>query len=337
MTGPPQTPEDKLFDEALGWVAHLKAGEPTAADLEAFKSWRGQTNAHEEALKAALRIFELAGLAARTLPDKGGLPADGGDKEQPGPARGQLGPTAPRSRRLSRRLVVIGAIATAGAYGSVRPPLGLWPSWREFRADYRTGKGERRKLTIAEGISLELGTETSIAVKSVADEARVELISGQAFVAARSAFMPLVLIAGGGRVTTSDGSFDGRCLEGTVTVTCLGGTVTVERGGTATPLARGQQLTYSDSGLQPPVAVDPDRVSSWQSGQLLFRDQPLTSVVAEINRYRPGWIIITSGALNDRLVNATLDVDRLDDFFAQVEQLFGARITRLPGGIVVIS
>jgi transmembrane sensor len=56
-----------------------------------------------------------------------------------------------------------------------------------------------------------------------------------------------------------------------------------------------------------------------------------------VNRYRAGKIIITNAELKRRLVNGTFQVDKLDNFVAQVEQLFGARITSLPGGVVLMS
>jgi transmembrane sensor len=78
-------------------------------------------------------------------------------------------------------------------------------------------------------------------------------------------------------------------------------------------------------------------VSAWQSGQLIFHDRPLASVVDEINRYRPGQIIIANTELKRHLVNGTFQLEKLDNFVGQVEQLFGARVTRLPGGVVIMS
>src|SRR5262249_3669714 len=147
------------------------------------------------------------------------------------------------------------------------------------------------------------------------NETRIELISGEALVAAKSsAAQPLVMLAGSGRVTASHANFDARCLDGLVTIACLDGSVTVEQGGDSKELRPTQQITYSNRGLQPSVAVDVAQVSAWQTGQLIFRDRPLANVVEEINRYRSGKIIITSAELKRRLVNGTFQVDKLDNF-----------------------
>ena len=316
--------DDPLLDEALGWVVRLKGGEATRADLDALQNWRRQSEAHEQAFKAAVRVYRQVETAAKELSVE-----EGADSV----------PLVGRPRRLlARRAVLTGSIAAAAAYVVVRPPFGLWPSLEELSADYRTGKGERRKVAVTPDVSLELNTQTSVAVRSASNETRVELISGETWVAAKtSSAQPLVMLAGSGRMVASRANFDARCLDGMVTVACLEGAVTVEQGGKTKELGPTEQVTYSDHGLQLSVAVDVDQVSAWQVGQLIFRDRPLASVVEEINRYRSGKIIITSSDLKQRLVNGTFQLDKLDNFVAQVEQLFGAKITHLPGGVVLMS
>ncbi len=83
--------------------------------------------------------------------------------------------------------------------------------------------------------------------------------------------------------------------------------------------------------------VDSAQVTAWQSGLLVFRSKPLSLVIDEVNRYRSGKIIITNSDLKQRVVNGTFQVNKLDDFVGQVQQLFGARATSLPGGIVLLS
>jgi len=70
---------------------------------------------------------------------------------------------------------------------------------------------------------------------------------------------------------------------------------------------------------------------------LVFRQERLSEVVAEINRYRPGHILIADSQLAGRRVDGTFYVAQLDQFFDQVRSAFGASVTRLPGGIVVIA
>ncbi|MDB5608150.1 MAG: iron dicitrate transport regulator FecR [Bradyrhizobium sp.] len=240
---------------------------------------------------------------------------------------------------MARRVVLGGAIAAAAAgYMVVRPPLDLWPSLEELSADYRTGKGEQRKVLVASDVSLELNTQTSVALRSAPDETQIELISGEASVAAkRQSSKPLVMLAANGRITAAEANFNARCLDGIVSVACLDGVVDVMQGRDTVRLHKAEQVSYSLAGIEASVPVDPEQVVAWQAGLLIFRDKSLASVVNEVNRYRPGKIIITNPDLKRRLVNGTFQLDKLENFVAQVQQLFGVRATPLLGGVVLLS
>lgn len=324
MAVPPDISEpDALVDQALDWVVRLKTGEPTRADVDALQRWRLQSPAHEEAFKTAARIFRAAGTAAQELAAEAAAPT--------------VLPQRSPHKVLARRAFLGGAIAAAG-YMVVRPPLGLWPSIQEMSADYRTGKGEQRKIAVAPDVSLELNTQTSIALRAVRDETQVELISGEASVAAaRSGSSPFVMLAAKGRVTATRAEFNARCLAGFVSVACLKGTVDVEHGGSVVQLRETEQVSYSTAGFETSVRIDPAQVVAWQTGLLIFRERELGSVVDEVNRYRSGKIIIVNAELGRRIVNGTFRIDKLGDFVVQVQQLFGVKARALPGGIVLLS
>lgn len=331
MTVPTWTPEfDPLLDEALDWVIRLKTGAPLRSDLEALQRWREQSVAHDEAFKTAARLFRQAGVAAREL-------AHEQEQDRARAPRGAWSPQLP-SRGVTRRLVLSGSIAAAAAYMVVHPPFGLWPSISEFSADYRTSKGEHRKVMLTPDIALELSTQTSVALRPAPDQLRIELIAGEASVTARlAAQKPVVLVAAGGRISASQADFNARCLDGVVAITCLDGSVAVAQDGRVVQLRASEQVSYSAAGLQAVLPADTTQVSAWRTGLLIFRDRPLASVVEEVNRYRSGKIIITNDDLKRRLVNGTFQLDRLDNFVAQVEQLFGAHAVSLPAGVVLLS
>jgi transmembrane sensor len=318
---------DVLLQEALDWVARLKSGASVRADIEALQRWRQQSPAHEEAFRKAARIFRHAGIAAGELAD----PPHGIDA----PQVLQRSPSA----AFARRALLGGAMAAAAAgYLVVRPPLGLWPSLEELSADYRTGKGEQRKIVVSSDVSLELNTQTSIALRSVPDETRIELISGEASVAAmRASPTPFVMLAANGRIRARQADFNARCLDGNVRVTCLNGLVDVAQGEKVVQLRPAEQVSYSPGGMEGSVAVDATQVSAWQSGLLIFRDQALADVVDEVNRYRSGKIIITNADLKQRVVNGTFQISKLGGFVLQVQQLFGAQARSLPGGVVLLG
>lgn len=325
MTEP--TDDAALRDKAMDWVLLLRSGRATVADAEAIRSWCRRSADHEAAFIEAKTTFRHLGTLGAQL-----------ERRSPNSTVARL--TQGARGVISRRGLLGGAIAASAAgYMMVHPPLGAWPSLDELSAGYRTGKGEQRDVAVSSDVSVKLNTQTSLSVLSTGNNPRIELISGEAAVTARRASDSLVVIAGSGQVSAAQADFNVRCLDGAVLTTCLDGVVTVAQGGRSVQLVRNQQIAYSTASPMGalPSSTDPLIATAWRDKLLVFRDQPLTDVVHEVNRYRPGKIVVTNTALGQRLVNGTFHTDQLDDFVAQVRQLFRADVRSLPGGIVLLS
>jgi transmembrane sensor len=131
--------------------------------------------------------------------------------------------------------------------------------------------------------------------------------------------------------------FNVRYDSRSVCVTCLRGEVRVERGRTVFPLPAGRQMTYADQAFGPVVAVDLAVVTAWHDGILIFDATPVTAVIAEVNRYRPGRIILTNAGLGRERFSARFRIASVDRVVGEIEQVFGARATVLPGGIVLLG
>jgi transmembrane sensor len=83
--------------------------------------------------------------------------------------------------------------------------------------------------------------------------------------------------------------------------------------------------------------VDLAQVDAWRRGLLIFSDEPLSQVVDEINRYRPGRIVLANRRLGGIPVNAVFQLDRMDRALSQIREVADARVTTLPGGVVMLS
>lgn len=320
--------------EAIAWVQKLASVETTAADLAALADWRAQSAAHDTAFAAAERIWGKAAVAARAL----GNPDDD--------IHAELEALRVQDKTASRRTVLLGGaivIAAGAAYGAARPPFGLWPSLAELRADYHTRTGEQQHITFAGGVAISLNTQTSLAVRS-ADDAQdhVELIGGEAsFALPARAARSFSVLAAGGKAITNGGKFDVRYTPGSgdaiVSVTCFDGRVRIEKDVDAADLGPGERVRYGSSGLTQVAAVDPVIASEWQRGIVEFRATPLVEAVEEINRYRPGRIILRNEALGRQPLSGRFRIDQMDMVLAQLEFAFNAKLQRLPGGIVLLS
>lgn len=319
-----------LLREALAWVIRLHSGAATSDDAEALDLWRHTDPEHEAAFRDAVKLWRTFGEETRRLVAE--------DSHSPSKIPD---PSAARVAFSRRQMIGAGAIAasiTAG-YLAVRPPLGLWPSLEELSADYRTAKGQQRNVALSDDISLALNTQTSIAVRSIQGEPRLELISGEAaIVSRREANAPLVIAAAAARITARRADFDVRCLDGNVAVSCTDGAVDVAAGGRSVQITAGQQVSHSATdGLGPALPADLAQVRAWQEGLLIVRDWPVSRAVEEVNRYRAGKIIIMDSQLGRRMITGTFHLDHLDDFIWQTQGLFGATVRTLPGGVVLLS
>ncbi|MGY3608485.1 MULTISPECIES: FecR family protein [unclassified Bradyrhizobium] len=312
----PITPPDMrptIKQEAQQWLVLLTSGRATVADAAALKRWCERSELHAEAFAEANLLWDNIASASRR----------------------------PRRAVFNRRtmLAAAGASAAVAALGYlVKPPLDLWPSASELRADLRTAIGERRRIALQSGASIDLNTRTSLNMPHAAGEGPLELVSGEvAIVTSKSLDAPLTITAAGGRIRAVDAHFNVRCEGVRATVTCERGSVAIDYSGNSVTLYEGRQVAYAQGALEPVVAADVGAVLAWREGQLVFRQTPLSEVIGEVNRYRPGHIVLMNEALGRRRVEVRLTLDRIDDLIALIQDVYGARITQLPGGVVVVS
>lgn len=316
----------RLRLEGLDHLNRLQSGQATDRDAARFISWRGQSRAHEEAFRSALRLRELVRAVETAEPH---VDANVVAFEAP----------APRGPRLTRRYFLGGAIAAsaAGSAFLLGRTFDLLPSPSEAMADYRTGAGERRVVQLAGGASVDLNTRTAIDLHTGLGMPAIELVAGEA-VLSSGGTGPAALVAGDGTSVVRGGRFNARRDGDEVCITCLAGDVEVAWAQQKRALRTADEVRYSAAGIGPVrPGVDPAVLTAWQSGTLIFSRMPLRQVVLEINRYRPGKVFLTNGALAARPMSGTYYVDRLDDFFSQAELALGLSVSRLPGNIVVLS
>lgn len=307
--------------EAQSWVVRLASGQLTLEEATAFRRWHAADPAHARAFAEAKRHWDTMQRALREMS------ADSAAARARNPAV------------TRRRILAVGAAAAAAAVGyvAVRPPLDLWSPLLDLTADYHTGIGQTRTIAMAENVTVQLSTRSRLSLQSDRPEGvRVALLAGEAAIA--SASRPVTVVAGQGETHADSGRFNLRNDDDIVRVTCLEGRVDVRCGEQQTTLHPSQQVRYAQATLASVTAADPEEITAWQRGVLVFRNQRLRYVVDEVNRYRQGRIVLLNRDLGDRPVAlASFHLDRLDDVVSQMEALYGAQVRRLPGGIVLLS
>lgn len=306
----------QLQREALDWLWLMMSGRATQDDLAAMERWKNQSAAHAQALATAAKTRRLI--------------ATQQSYNQVSPSLWQ--------RPTTRRTALGGAAVAIAALGLVKPPMGMWPSFTELSSDYRTNVGERRRLALAQGISVEMNTRTSLSLKSTPGKPGLELIVGEiAMTADLPASHPIRVFAGRSRILASQASFDLRHDNGRVRVFCLDGTVKVEAGDGQAALKTNEETIIADNMIGSPAIVDPVLVTAWRQGRLVFHDTPFGDIVSEVNRYRSGRIIIANAELDRRRFNAVFEIAAVSKIVGDLQKFSNASATYLPGGIVVLA
>jgi transmembrane sensor len=323
--GESSSPSEALMQEALDWVARLHSQEVEVAEAEALARWRSLSPAHEQAFAEANRRWTLFRSAALNIAARNGT-ADA------------TWPATRPVQQVSRRAMLGGALAASAAgvaYLAARPPFSLWPSLHELAADYRTATGHQREIMLTDTVSVEMNTQTSLSTRPAQSAvAAIEVISGEVAVAAKS---PFIVFASGGQARAQRSVFDLRSNgANAVSIVCLEGAVQVVCGSEVT-LKPGQRIAYDGSGMSGVSNVNAASVGAWRRGLLIFEEAPLSEVVSEINRYRPGRIILMNPALGALPVDATFRLDRIDEAALRLADVFELKARSLPGGIVLLG
>lgn len=316
-----------LHKEAQRWLLRLTSGTATAHDARAFEHWCGQSPAHVEAFAETRRMWENLGPAAQAWM--------AGER-----TRAAAQSSRDTTMRMSRRTFLGAAVTAAVAVAVVHPPLQLWPSLSDMAADYRTATGEQREVDLGQGIVVQMNTQTTINLRKVQGRVTgIELLGGEIQVKATAAADgPVSVFAGGGRVDVGVmGKCNVRCDDTGVQVTGLDGATTLRYQGQTAVLKTAQRADYGNGRVGDVTPTDIEVTMAWRRRVLIFDGQPLADVVREINRYRPGKIILTNDGLAERKVQARFSLNQLADVAALIQDAYGAKVTSLPGGIVILS
>jgi ferric-dicitrate binding protein FerR (iron transport regulator) len=321
MDTPPLQRSDR---EAYAWLVHLTSGTATREDGEAFRRWCTADERHAQAFARTRRLWEHLGPAIA--------------EHRAGASRSDR--VAPRhGLRMNRRRFLTAAVAASVAAVLIgRHGLDLIAA--ADAATLHTAVGEQRQVDVAPGIRVEMNTASDIHLFTAGRAVTgMRLRSGEAVIhidpSRRASFT--VQVADATVVSAPGSAFALRCHDEATSVTCLEGQTELTWASTTTRVKPSQQVDVDANGLSAPVAVNPDTALAWRRRVLIYDNQRLADVVADINRYRPGRIVITDRALAERRVHARFTLAQMADVTTLIQDAYGAHATHLPGGWVLLS
>lgn len=303
------TPGQEDLADASIWLARLRADDCTAADRERFAAWLAGDESRRGAFEAVTTAFESAGAAFDHWPRDAPEDEEALEEEAAVPGR-------------SRRAFVLGAGALAVGAGAV--------SWQAaFAGTAETGFGERRALSLADGSTALLDTETNVRQPWLRDRV-LELRHGR--ISIRTVSNP----GKDFRIDTASHRITGDAIDADVSwnnsrlsVSVLRGDVSVAHGDApAIRLRAGERL--SPEGLIDRPAMD--ALTAWREGRLTFSDTTLEEACAELNRYDGVRLVPDAEAAKLR-ISGTYALGKNARFADAVTQLLPVRASARPGGI----
>lgn len=342
---------DETVAAARDWVVLLTSGEPTAEDMRRFERWLAQSATHRAAFDKEYRFWQrLGGLEAAAGPhtwdDEIGREGTG-DTPMPGVGQTQRAGfgVSPARRRSGRRLIAAGSLAAACLALFVF--FGDWLS-TALLADHRTAEGEQATATLPDGSLVHLNTDSALTVDYSGAERRVALLRGEVlFEVSSDPDRPFRVTAADGVIEAVGTAFVVRrgadaasiaVTEGKVSVTSPAkGPAEGVAEGTTVLAAQGQRTRYRSGGPpRPAEAFDPATVAVWRQGLIVIDDLPLDRALAELDRYRPGRIVLMPGVTDYRSVSGAFDVAKVDAAIAGIAATHGLSVTELTRYLLIL-
>ena len=325
-------PEQAIREQAAEWAVLLDAGCLSPGQMQALAQWRDSDPRHARELEFARSTWVDLGRL-------GSLDGPGSAAPRAAAAMPPVRPVSGRRRRSRLRWVANSAAVLLLAVFAVDrgPELVL-----QMSADYAAGVGEVRKVTLPDGSKVDLDSGSAISLAYSDSERRVKLLAGDAVfdaapVSEREA-RPFVVEYAGASTRALGTRFvvGGEGQGGWVGMLEHSTRVSLGepplKGAAEQVLNEGQSLRYDHAqGIRLWPDQDPQRASAWQRGLLLFEREPLADVVAQINRYRGGHVLIGDSALARREVSGMFRLDNLDQSLVMLTEELKAKRMDLPG------
>jgi len=339
----------RIEQAAAEWLARRDRGDWSPYDARALEDWLCASTRHrveflrlQAAWREAGRLQALAaGLPGDEVPPRGAWvlgPVAHATHAHDVAAAGAATPM--RARRWRHALAAGVALVAAGA--------ALWLGWQlggRSEADYASTLGQLQTVTLADGSSAVLSSDSRLHVRMTRGERDIELLQGEAyFDVAHDAGRPFVVSADGRRAIAVGTRFSVRRDAQDVRVVVTQGKVRLDAppgaDGRATPvslLPAGSVATAGRSGVlvrSLPVA-EAERYLEWRSGFLTFDDTSLASAAAEFNRFNTRKLELADAGVGELRVGGNFRWANLDSFVKLLEMGFPVRAERLPDRIVL--
>lgn len=321
------------IDTAIEWLVRLQSPSVADSDWMAFDAWLSSSPDNALAYDQALAFDHDFGLLTRTLEPEKPIAAP----RVAAPLKGVVVPFRP-SRRVALWSAG-GAIAAAFVAGAVLFPMYGPGSARE--TVYSTGVGERKTVALEDGTRIDLNAASRISVRFERGERHVSMGDAEAyFDVAKDPSRPFLIEAGDTQVRVVGTAFDVRRRDGAIAVAVQRGLVevrpTTDLSATPYRLKPGMGLSHVEGQAGSQVSsVATDEILGWREGRLIYRDQPLSVIAADLNRLFDRPVKLGDERAASLRLSGVLIVDGQDAMIGRLSNLLPVQATMTPEAVVI--
>ncbi len=305
----PRAPIDAaILAQAAEWFALLGSESASEADRRAWEGWLAACPEH----RAAWARVEAVTRKLDRLPARA--------------ASAALGAVDPGRRRALKTLAMLCGVGIAG--------FGAWRAapWREWLALHQTGVGTTRKLILPDSTRVWLNTGSALDVAFAADLRCIRLHAGEALIETAPdravSARPFVVDSAECRVRALGTRFCVRRSEWGSQVAVYRGAIEIQPAAAARrTLHAGQETRFTRDTIAAPQPAN-EEATAWTRGLLLADNMRLGDFVAELARYRRGYLGCAPEVAELRIVGAfpLADTDRV---LAALERALPVRVATL--------
>ena len=297
---------------ASQWVARHSLGALSGDFQREFEVWLSANPAHRTTfnrMSGALSALDGAGSIVREADRRARADTISWDARRKGVGLGVMG------------VALVGFIYIADL-----------PSWF---ADFRTGRGEQRLVTLADGSRLFLDANAAVNIHYGARERRITLLRGRVHADVKHDDpRPFRAGALGGEVQDVGTAFDLEIEDAHVQLIVTEGAVVARNDGSTMLRTRGQGAIWGQRQAPHELTLAGIDAAGWRYGRLVFDRRPLAEVLRTLDRYssKPIWLFNDDAA--ERRVSGVVRSAAIDESLTSLARAQGLKVRNL--GIAVV-
>lgn len=287
-------PGPRVVKQAIHWMLKLRESGNSPQLLQQCEHWRGAKQEHELAWQRVqslhqdlnLRAVPGAGIALQTLENS--------------------------SQRLQRRqaLKLLSGVLVIGSATWLGKDLQVLSNWT---SDFASATGEHRRFSLPDGSVLHLNTDSAADLAFDSKQRLIRLKRGEMLLScandtAYAPARPLLVQTRHALLEGFYGRFVVRQDADCTRISVNQGSVALHAPGALQWISAGQTLRVDAQGVSLLPQQDMD-AAAWAEGLIVTRDMRLADFVAEVSRYRHGYLSCADEIANLRLSG----VFRLED------------------------